>query len=267
MKKTLIILFSMAVLLVFAGNGWAKTWTFDTDPKAEGWYTDRKAPSVFENRVFDGDSRLYMEHDGNAQHASSFYWTEGMKYKIGESFGPGYAVSIDMYLDASWNIDNPAFEDQRRFDIWGDVSDAGGGNAAWPIIGFANTRQQSEDDIAIQGFQVWDYGAATPGWQIVKDLTTDESLWGTWVNLKMLLGENAFQFFINDDLVYNDTTTHGALALDEIFIQGKNYDGVDNVYGVYFDNLQHSQVPVPAAVWLLGSGLVGLLGFRKKMKR
>ncbi len=40
--------------------------------------------------------------------------------------------------------------------------------------------------------------------------------------------------------------------------------------GVTFGNLQYveiSAVPVPSAIWLLGSGLIGLVGFRKKFKK
>jgi hypothetical protein len=33
------------------------------------------------------------------------------------------------------------------------------------------------------------------------------------------------------------------------------------------DNLTTSAVPVPAAVWLLGSGLIGLIGIRRNKER
>jgi hypothetical protein len=31
-------------------------------------------------------------------------------------------------------------------------------------------------------------------------------------------------------------------------------------------DLQTSQIPIPSAVWLLGSGLIGIVGIRKKFK-
>ncbi|MGD9161472.1 MAG: DUF4465 domain-containing protein [Desulfobacteraceae bacterium] len=46
----------------------------------------------------------------------------------------------------------------------------------------------------------------------------------------------------------------------------------DSAYGIntpaYFamDNLNGSPVPVPGAVWLLGSGILGLIGIRRKLK-
>ena len=35
---------------------------------------------------------------------------------------------------------------------------------------------------------------------------------------------------------------------------------------VWFDNVSVSAVPVPAAVWLFGSGLIGLAGFARRKK-
>jgi hypothetical protein len=35
--------------------------------------------------------------------------------------------------------------------------------------------------------------------------------------------------------------------------------------GLRYQNFSYTPVPIPGAVWLLGSGLVGLLGFRKKL--
>ena len=36
--------------------------------------------------------------------------------------------------------------------------------------------------------------------------------------------------------------------------------------GVFYDNLSFSQVPLPGAVWLFGSGLIGLVGVARKRK-
>ncbi|OPY84545.1 MAG: hypothetical protein A4E72_02186 [Syntrophus sp. PtaU1.Bin208] len=38
-------------------------------------------------------------------------------------------------------------------------------------------------------------------------------------------------------------------------------------WGCIWDNLDTTPVPVPAAFWLLGSGLLGLAGFRKKFRK
>jgi hypothetical protein len=44
--------------------------------------------------------------------------------------------------------------------------------------------------------------------------------------------------------------------------------GLDGQVGVGFSGLvQQTQVPVPAAIWLLGTGLLTLIGFRKRFQR
>jgi hypothetical protein len=43
--------------------------------------------------------------------------------------------------------------------------------------------------------------------------------------------------------------------------------GLSNVPSwIYLDDISVNQVPIPGAVWLLGSGLVGLAGLRRKFK-
>jgi len=86
---------------------------------------------------------------------------------------------------------------------------------------------------------------------------------------------------LNDELVYFQTIvvnptgatlfTFNWTGIDELYFQ--SYGGTDTVeggFGTHFvmDNLtvneSTSTVPLPGAVWLLGSGLLGLAGFRKK---
>jgi hypothetical protein len=38
-------------------------------------------------------------------------------------------------------------------------------------------------------------------------------------------------------------------------------------HGLFFDDLSFTPIPIPGAVWLFGSGLIGLLGLRKRFKK
>jgi hypothetical protein len=250
-----------------------QTWTFDSDPplastpSTSAWGIDRKAPAKFESKSFDGDKRLYMEHDGNAQDSEEFYWTEGRKLLI-DGANVGSSLSIDMYIDSAWDQDTISeAQDQRRFDLWGGGLDSSGNRSAYPIIGFANTTASSDpqDDINIQGFQVWD--GNNGGWNRVMDLSTgsNDDLFGTWVNLEMKLLNGQFKYYINDSLVYTDSNTNGTVNLDQVIIQGKNYDG-DQSYGVYMDNAKINAVPMPASAWM-GLSLLGLLAGGAALRR
>jgi len=49
------------------------------------------------------------------------------------------------------------------------------------------------------------------------------------------------------------------------------YDGYASAetssFAEYWIEVGPSTVPVPGAVWLLGSGLIGLVGFRRKLRK
>ena len=71
-----------------------------------------------------------------------------------------------------------------------------------------------------------------------------------------------------------DSVTFGQLlvALDPNWADGKlqvgfyNITGNNNGSGMFYDNVNFSVVPVPAAIWLFGSGLIGLIGLARRKK-
>ncbi|RDH84488.1 MAG: hypothetical protein DIZ80_03140 [endosymbiont of Galathealinum brachiosum] len=109
--------------------------------------------------------------------------------------------------------------------------------------------------------------------------------------------------FIQIDLIYNDDDVGGLWAydsfgnlLDSVIAQGDGRGvsssfcppfcdtfttvsilretndiayilvGGVNAEGLFLDNMQFNAVPVPAAIWLFGSGLIGLVGLARRKK-
>ncbi len=96
-----------------------------------------------------------------------------------------------------------------------------------------------------------------------KSRVTDLNVGGTAFN-QMFDSGNAVD---QPKTYYFMTDNGGAMGLP-LTVEGKFQftgsfqDGVP-MFDVSFGNLQSTAVPIPAAVWLLGSGLLGLLGIRR----
>lgn len=111
---------------------------------------------------------------------------------------------------------------------------------------------------------------------VTMDMTTDQ-----WVNYTFVYenGQSPSvgvgRVYINGTYEGQDTgyiNNHAMLAGDGIFL-GREFIGLIDDLRIYdhalsYEEIQQiSSVPVPAAVWLLGSGLVGLMGIRRKMTK
>ena len=59
-----------------------------------------------------------------------------------------------------------------------------------------------------------------------------------------------------------------AIAIPPLTFNTNNYGGVSNTLDLNLNIGQPvSNVPVPAAVWLFGSGFIGLIGLRRKSSK
>ena len=68
-----------------------------------------------------------------------------------------------------------------------------------------------------------------------------------------------------DGLMTNLTTLPGFLGLTDFQgVTKLTFDLLSRYSVVTLDNLTYAPTPIPGAIWLLGSGLVGLVGLRRK---
>lgn len=93
-----------------------------------------------------------------------------------------------------------------------------------------------------------------------------------------ITADNGFILFINGTQVAKENDSGGfsyweyTQSIDSsVFTQGDNIIEViaeDHGVSTYFDmELTGNVVPIPEAIWLLGSGLIGIVGIRKKFKK
>ena len=88
----------------------------------------------------------------------------------------------------------------------------------------------------------------------------------TPVFAQLLGGANYFtSIFANNNWIDERADTTGALfgtpVGADFFIPGGNIDL--SVFAIWSNNVSPGAVPVPPAIWLFGSGIIGLIGMRK----
>jgi hypothetical protein len=96
---------------------------------------------------------------------------------------------------------------------------------------------------------------------------TEGVFFGVEEELPFMAGADSYSYTIDPDnkglhfYFYDDPVYNGELVTFSLYTDNTSMN--NSFFNISFEP---SPVPVPAAVWLLGSGLIGLVGLRKKSR-
>lgn len=213
---------------------------FNTNPvlsptQAAGvWYTDRYAPANFDaynpgdgNHLRIGISAADGLTGRPGPYQSTFYNTQGRKFDLGNGFYTSLKAKLYVANDWSNNL--------RRSDMWGTMVDGTNAVTAYPIIGFANI-----DRTAIV-CRVW----TNAGWQNVSAQVPGGITTNRWYNLEIRLKPGAFEFLVDNKVVYTDADTGGGVSFSNVIMQAYNFNDDPSLpvpttgesYAAYWDDL------------------------------
>jgi hypothetical protein len=173
-----------------------------------------------------------------------------------ETLSGTVAISEIPYLDLSSSL---------YFEFIYDMQETGGNSN-----GGLGGRPISIDDIvvSVNGTTIWDYDASTYGSILLNGTTafTDTPL-GAGGDMALYVPValfNGLGFTGSDALTLTVTQSDADNGTDEWIVQGSGAGGMFfSAADVIIDS---SAVPVPAAMWLFGSGLLGLVGMARRKK-
>ena len=237
--------------------------SFDGAPT--GWVTDRYDPSAFADvGTYQGKSDVLgigiSAADGinnrPVAYQSTFYNTQGKQYAI--SGGAGDTLAASLYIPAEWRSEQNG---NVRTDMWGVMN--GGPALDYTIIGFTNYGGSAR-------LRVWD-DETSLGWV---DLLTAINF-DAWTDLDIIFTGSAYEYKVNGNVVYTDSTVSGATGFGATIMQAYNFCGGDpNVpnatcadYTAHWANTQEATVPEPGTIALVALGMICLLGARPRRRR
>jgi hypothetical protein len=212
-----------------AQNIFMGTWWFTTDPSGRmGYGNTRGNTGVGFAQLYDSDASTVNSASGVFQNYQGGYWTE-------------FAMSV------SGQNASPA-EDYSRFSIYNNTNDAG-------------TYYDYNLNLTVSGLQ----GTATGNGNEISATNAPTGVTGNFYGL--------FQFGGDGD-GYPDSWDLSDFYVIELDFNMENWaaemEGADLLTGDY-TSLENEFVgaatPIPGAIWLLGSGIVGLAGIRRRMKK
>ncbi|MBL0714363.1 MAG: VPLPA-CTERM sorting domain-containing protein [Desulfosarcina sp.] len=278
--KRLAILLTLAVMLAFAPAAGAAVATFEdvymTVPPA----TTYTGP---------GGGQYYNGSDSAGGFQSSDYWfTNNYNTTYGSWDGWAYSNTTDTttagYTNQFSAITGGGADGSANYGV--SYYSTCEGNHTQVLFGFASGNYAQ----AVDGFFVtnttYAYDSMVNGDSFAKKFGGADGTDPDWFRLTAY-GLNAsydrnggsVAFYLadyrfdtsDDDYIVTNWTWLDLTALDIVYGLEFDLSSSDNgAYGMntpaYFamDNLEANPVPVPAAVWLLGSGLIGLVGIRRR---
>lgn len=227
MKKLLVIL-GMMFLFVFIS--WSANASLTTIGKAA--YNGSDYNLIWDND-YNGQSLVWLDYS-NAQDTwqNQTDWVSGLGSQLTIALSSGYSSTIDW--STGWRLPSA------------------GSN---PVSGYDNTSEMGHIYYSELGLESWyDRGYV---------LATNEELNET--NFDTL---NAAEYWTGTEWSGDPTFT----AWNFNFSKGNRnaavkYDNLHLGYGLAVHSGDVSAVPIPGAVWLLGSGLIGIVGIRRKIKK
>ena len=271
MKKRWIV--GLAVGLFFCG--------FSVIAEAAG--VDSNTVLMIHSDTFNGDTAFVDSspagHTVENSSGSVYHSTNASVF--GNSsiyFDESHSDHIFLPESNDWNLSSGDF----TIDFWLNVQTLGSFSGVMhdPLITTINgDGWQIYYDAATKALDVWepDTGSHFTAWEAVAD---------TWYHLALIESNNIMTWYIdgqsigivpagatmdNDgnplaigDFVVGSHPVFPHLFFDEIRISKGVARWTENFTPL---NAPYSPVPIPGAVWLLGSGLAGLVGMRWKVKK